>query len=81
MVLGALIVTNEFFHQTATTTFLTTPQRTQVIVGKLVAAVLAAAPGSGCVTTAIDVGVGASYFSRTGHDVPLGEWTVDARDR
>ena len=32
VVLGALIVTNEFFHQTATATFLTTPRRTRVIV-------------------------------------------------
>ena len=27
MLLGAIIVTNEFFHLTATTTFLTTPRR------------------------------------------------------
>ena len=30
VVLGALVVTNEFFHQTATATFLTTPRRTRV---------------------------------------------------
>jgi ABC-type transport system involved in multi-copper enzyme maturation permease subunit len=40
MLLGAIIVTNEFFHLTATTTFLTTPHRERVIVAKLVAAVL-----------------------------------------
>ena len=28
LLLGMLIVTNEFYHQTATTTFLTTPHRT-----------------------------------------------------
>ena len=39
LVLGALVVTNEYFHQTATTTFLVTPKRTLVIGAKLVAAV------------------------------------------
>ncbi len=43
VILGALVVTNEFFHQTATATFLTTPQRTRVITSKLIAAVLLAA--------------------------------------
>ncbi|MEQ4303380.1 ABC transporter permease subunit [Plantactinospora sp. B6F1] len=38
MLLGVLVVTNEFFHQTATTTFLTTPHRTAVVLAKLVAA-------------------------------------------
>jgi hypothetical protein len=38
LVLGAIVVTNEFFHQTVTTTFLTTPHRTAVIVAKFVAA-------------------------------------------
>ncbi|MEV0391621.1 MULTISPECIES: ABC transporter permease [Polymorphospora] len=38
MLLGVIVVTNEFFHQTATTTFLTSPHRTAVIVAKLVAA-------------------------------------------
>ncbi|MEO3925911.1 ABC transporter permease subunit [Micromonosporaceae bacterium B7E4] len=38
MLLGVLVVTNEFFHQTATTTFLTSPHRTAVVVAKLVAA-------------------------------------------
>ncbi|HEX8631867.1 MAG TPA: ABC transporter permease [Catenuloplanes sp.] len=41
MLLGIIVVTNEFFHQTATTTFLTSPHRSAVIVAKLaVAAVL-----------------------------------------
>lgn len=40
MLLGAIIVTNEFFHLTATTTFLTTPHRERVIIAKLIAAVL-----------------------------------------
>jgi hypothetical protein len=40
MLLGAIIVTNEFFHLTATTTFLTTPRRERVILAKLAAAIL-----------------------------------------
>jgi ABC-2 type transport system permease protein len=39
MLLGVIVVTNEYFHQTATTTFLTTPRRTEVILAKLAAAV------------------------------------------
>ena len=37
MLLGAIIVTNEFFHQTATTTFLVTPRRESVVIAKLIA--------------------------------------------
>jgi ABC-type transport system involved in multi-copper enzyme maturation permease subunit len=40
MLLGAILVTNEFFHQTATTTFLVTPHRERVVLAKLVAAIL-----------------------------------------
>jgi ABC-type transport system involved in multi-copper enzyme maturation permease subunit len=40
MLLGIIVVTNEFFHQTATTTFLSTPHRTAVILAKLAAASL-----------------------------------------
>lgn len=40
MLLGAIIVTNEFFHQTATVTFLVTPVRERVVLAKLAAAVL-----------------------------------------
>ena len=40
MLLGAIIVTNEFFHQTATTTFLVTPRRESVVIAKLIAATL-----------------------------------------
>ena len=56
-ILGALVVTNEFQHQTATTTFLTTPQRVRVVVAKLVAAVLLAA-GLWLVATAVSIGIG-----------------------
>src|SRR5688500_1338995 len=42
MLLGAILMTNEFYHQTATATFLVTPQRTKVILAKLGTSVLAA---------------------------------------
>ena len=72
---GCLIVTNEFFHQTATTTFLATPHRSQVILSKLVAGGLLAI-GFWLLTTVIDVAVGSLYFSSNGYDVLLGEWAV-----
>ncbi|HEV8571117.1 MAG TPA: ABC transporter permease [Actinoplanes sp.] len=40
MLLGAIVVTNEFYHQTATTTFLVTPIRERVVLAKLAASVL-----------------------------------------
>jgi ABC-type transport system involved in multi-copper enzyme maturation permease subunit len=43
LLLGILVVTNEFFHQTATATFLVTPRRTWVIAGKLTATIVSAA--------------------------------------
>ena len=40
MLLAAILVTNEFHHQTATTTFLVTPHRERVVLAKLAAAVV-----------------------------------------
>lgn len=40
MLLGAIVVTNEFYYQTATTTFLVTPIRHRVVLGKLAASAL-----------------------------------------
>ena len=40
LLLGAIVVTNEFFHQTATTTFLVTPRRESVVLAKLIASTL-----------------------------------------
>ncbi|WP_028192276.1 ABC transporter permease subunit [Salinispora pacifica] len=37
MLLGIIVVTGEFFHQTVTTTFLTTPRRSAVVLAKLAA--------------------------------------------
>lgn len=75
MLLGIIIVTNEFFHQTATVTFLTTPHRTTVIANKLVTAVLIAV-AFWVVTTAIAIAGGVLFFGTQDHGLLLGEWTV-----
>jgi ABC-2 type transport system permease protein len=75
VVLGALIVTNEFYHQTATATFLTTPHRTAVIMSKLAAAALLATAFFVLITL-IDLGVGSAYFAIKGYSIPLTDWPV-----
>lgn len=75
MLIGILMVTNEFFHQTATSTFLATPRRTSVIVGKLVAASLLGF-AFWLVTTLIDLAAGAVFLALNDHGTQLGEWTV-----
>jgi ABC-type transport system involved in multi-copper enzyme maturation permease subunit len=74
-VLGILLVTNEYYHQTATATFLTTPDRTRIVVAKLIT-------GSGyaaafwLLTTVIDLITGAIFFSAEGFGSHLGDWGV-----
>jgi len=75
VILGVLVVTNEFTHQTATPTFLATPRRTRVILAKLVAAMVLAA-GYWLVATAVSVGVGVLNFSLAGYDVPFASMQV-----
>jgi len=75
VIIGALVVTNEFHHQTATSTFLATPHRTAVIVAKLATAAIMAL-GFWAVVTAINIGVGSAYFGLSGYDVLLTDWTV-----
>lgn len=75
VVLGALVVTNEYFHQTATATFLATPRRTRVIINKLGAAVVLAT-GFWFAVTAIDFGVGALNFGTSGYGVPFADWNI-----
>jgi ABC-type transport system involved in multi-copper enzyme maturation permease subunit len=75
MLLGTLIVTNEFYHQTATATFLTTPRRTSVILAKLGAAV-GLAGFFWLVTTIIDLGVGTLFLQDAGYPMSLDEWPV-----
>ncbi|GLY23017.1 ABC transporter permease [Micromonospora sp. NBRC 101691] len=75
MLIGILMVTNEFFHQTATTTFLSTPRRTSVIASKLIAA-----SAMGFVfwlaTTVIALVAGVIFMSANDFGTQLGEWEV-----
>lgn len=75
MLLGIVMVTSEYFHQTVTFTYLTTPHRTSVIMNKLITAVMLGAV-FGLVTTGISVAIGAVYFSGQETGVMLGEWGV-----
>lgn len=75
LIIGVLIVTNEFFHQTATATFLTTPRRTRVIAAKLGGA-LAWGIAFGLVTTVISIAVGSIFFAAKGVDNQLGDFDV-----
>jgi ABC-2 type transport system permease protein len=75
MLLGVIMVTSEFHHQTATATFLTTPRRTDVIIAKFAMAVgLAAALW--LALTAIDVGVGTLVLHAHGLGTGLDRWPV-----
>jgi ABC-2 type transport system permease protein len=75
LLLGTLLMTNEYFHQTATTTFLATPHRTLVIAAKLCTAVLAAA-FFWLVTTVMDLATGITFFAIKGYGSQLTEWPV-----
>jgi ABC-2 type transport system permease protein len=75
MLLGILVITNEFQYQTATATFLTTPHRSRVVFGKLVAAI-----GLGMlfwlISQLISLGSGLLFFHNIGLTNSLGEWPV-----
>ncbi len=75
MIIGILVVTNEFFHQTATTTFMTNPHRTAVILAKSVAAVLFGAL-FWLIATVIDLIVTPIYLSSEHVSVSVFQWTV-----
>ena len=75
LLLGILVVTNEFYHQTATTTFLTTPRRTLVVGAKLVTAALFGAL-LWLITTLLTVPATLIYFRIQGWDPHLGSWDV-----
>jgi ABC-type transport system involved in multi-copper enzyme maturation permease subunit len=75
MLLAILLITNEFYHQTATATFLTTPKRTKVIAGKLITGTLIGL-GFWVFTTLLVVAVGALYFNAEGVANSLGQWEV-----
>lgn len=75
MVFGILIFTNEFFHQTATATFLATPKRTLVIGAKLIVAVIVGVVIS-LITTLLAVASGAIFLSTQHADLYLGDGNV-----
>jgi ABC-2 type transport system permease protein len=75
MLLAAILVTNEFFHLTATTTFLTTPRRERVILAKLATAVLVAL-AFWLITTVLNLIAGPFVLRALDLPVQLGEPAV-----
>lgn len=75
MLLAILMITNEYHHQTATVTFLTTPHRTAVILAKFVASMLASA-FFWVLTTVLSVIAGIIYLNAEGFANQLGSWEV-----
>jgi ABC-2 type transport system permease protein len=75
MLLGIVLVTNEFHHQTATTTFLTTPHRTLVVLAKLVTAALGGA-GLWLVSTVINIPATKIFLGTEHVSDHLGEWPI-----
>lgn len=75
MLLGIVVVTSEFFHQTVTTTFLTAPHRTAVMLAKLIAAgALALLFWLG--TTVLNLVVGPLILNATDVGAHLGDGAV-----
>ncbi|MEV8514047.1 ABC transporter permease subunit [Dactylosporangium sp. NPDC051484] len=75
MLLAILLITNEYYHQTATATFLATPKRTKVIVAKLITGA-AMAVAFWLIATVIDLVTGAIFFADLGYSNSLGHWTA-----
>jgi len=75
LLLGIIVVTSEFFHQTMTTTFLTNPHRTAVILAKLTAGALLAAL-FWIVTTALNLLSGSLIMDAFNLGSQLGERVV-----
>jgi ABC-2 type transport system permease protein len=73
--LGIVLITGEYQHQTATTTFLLTPHRSVVVAGKLVTAVLMAAL-SWLVSTVVSVAAGVIFLHGEGYGSQLGHWEI-----
>jgi ABC-2 type transport system permease protein len=68
-VIGVIVVTVEFRHQTITSTYLGTPDRNQVLVAKLAAGALAGAL-SGLVAFLIVLGNALGFTLSRGYTVP-----------
>jgi ABC-2 type transport system permease protein len=75
MLLGAIVVTNEFFHQTATTTFLVTPKREAVVLAKLGASALLAVV-FWLVTTVLNLIFAPLVLTNVGVGAQLGEGAI-----
>jgi ABC-type transport system involved in multi-copper enzyme maturation permease subunit len=73
--IGILLITNEYYHQTATATFLTTPRRTKVVAAKLITAVAYSAV-FWLVATAIAIPAGLIFFKTEGFPSHLGDWDI-----
>jgi ABC-type transport system involved in multi-copper enzyme maturation permease subunit len=73
--LGIVLITGEYHHQTATTTFLWTPHRSRVVAGKLATAVIMAGL-AWLLSTVVSVVTGAIFLSREGYGTQLGQWGV-----
>jgi ABC-type transport system involved in multi-copper enzyme maturation permease subunit len=73
--LGIVLITGEYHHQTATTTFVLTPRRTLVVAGKLVTAVSVAA-AMWLVSTLISLVAGIVFLSTEGYGSQLDHWSV-----
>ncbi len=75
MIMGILVITNEFFHQTATTTFMTSPHRTTVVLAKASAAILFGGL-FWLVATVLDL-IATPIFLNSQHvSVSVTQWTV-----
>jgi len=75
MIIGILVLTNEFFHQTATTTFMTSPHRTMVVLAKAVAAMLFGGL-FWLVATVLDLIATPIYLNSQHVSVSVTQWTV-----
>lgn len=76
LLLAILVVTNEYYHQTATNTFLATPRRTSVVLAKFATAMIAAFV-FWLIVTVIDL-IAVPIFLSSQHvgGVYLGAWDV-----
>jgi ABC-2 type transport system permease protein len=75
MIIGILVLTNEFFHQTATTTFMTSPHRTMVVMAKAVAAILFGGL-FWLIATVLDLIATPIYLNSQHVSVSITQWTV-----
>jgi ABC-type transport system involved in multi-copper enzyme maturation permease subunit len=70
LILGIIAVTGEFRHQTVTPTFLATPHRGRVVIGKLVAYAITGV-GYGVLTIAVALGIALPWLSAKDISVSL----------